>query len=192
MSDATRRLEELGIADLSARFDSERGLVPMPDTADARRLLHMVDPYSYRDRLTLPKLIINGANDPYWTVDSLNLYWNELTGDKWVLYIPNAKHELEEETKTGLDRVSRGTARTMLEHAAGLRGAGAVRTFDLGTGPVTAVRVPWADVFTAPRSTGVADVSTYLVAGAAFRVLLEHLPLRRRHHQAARGRRSPR
>jgi PhoPQ-activated pathogenicity-related protein len=86
---------------------SERGLVPMPDTPEARRLLKMVDPFAYRDRLSLPKLIINGANDPYWTVDSLNLYWNELKGDKWVLYIPNAKHELEEETKVGLDRVGR-------------------------------------------------------------------------------------
>jgi short subunit dehydrogenase-like uncharacterized protein len=78
----------------------------------------------------------------------------------------------------GMDRLSRGTARTMLEHAAALRGtrAGAVRTFDLGTGPVTAVRVPWADVFTAPRSTGVADVSTWLVAGAAFRAGLRILP----------------
>lgn len=85
----------------------ERGLVPMPNTAEARRLLKIVDPYSYRERLTLPKLIINGANDPYWTVDSLNLYWNDLKGDKWILYVPNAKHELEEETKTGLDRVAR-------------------------------------------------------------------------------------
>ncbi len=85
----------------------ERGLVPMPDTPEARKLLSMVDPYSFRDRLTVPKLIINGANDPYWTVDSLNLYWDDLKGDKWVLYIPNAKHELEEETKVGLDRVTR-------------------------------------------------------------------------------------
>jgi short subunit dehydrogenase-like uncharacterized protein len=77
-----------------------------------------------------------------------------------------------------MDRVSRGTARTMLEHAGSVpAGAPETRTFDLGIGPVTAVRVPWADVFTAPRSTGVADVRTYLVAGAPLRALLRVAPL---------------
>ncbi len=41
---------------------------------------------------------------------------------------------------------------------------------------MTAVSVPWADVYTAPRSTGVADVRTYLVAGTALRVLLRAAP----------------
>jgi len=77
----------------------------------------------------------------------------------------------------GMDRISRGTARTMLEHAGASRGLPReARTFDLGLGPVTAVRVPWADVFTAPRSTGVADVRTYLVAGAAARAVLRAAP----------------
>jgi short subunit dehydrogenase-like uncharacterized protein len=78
----------------------------------------------------------------------------------------------------GMDRVSRGTARTMLEHAGSARGGPPeTRTFDLGLGPVAAVRVPWADVFTAPRSTGVADVRTFLVAGAPFRALLRLAPV---------------
>ena len=77
----------------------------------------------------------------------------------------------------GMDRVSRGTARTMLEHAGSLpRGREETRSFDFGFGPVEAVRVPWADVFTAPRSTGVADVRTYLAAPLPFRALLRAAP----------------
>jgi short subunit dehydrogenase-like uncharacterized protein len=81
----------------------------------------------------------------------------------------------------GFDRPSRGTARTMLAHAASAKAfrpgaAPAKRTFDLGAGRVTAVAVPWPDTFTAPRSTGVADVTVYLVANLAVRALLAAAP----------------
>ena len=78
----------------------------------------------------------------------------------------------------GMDRFSRGSARTMLEQAGSLpRGKPETRTFDLGVGPVTAVRVPWSDVFTAPRSTGVEDVRVYLVANPIIRASLRALPV---------------
>ncbi|MFN0052184.1 MAG: PhoPQ-activated pathogenicity-related family protein [Planctomycetales bacterium] len=80
---------------------TQRGLVPMPDTPEAKRLWSMVDPWIYRERLTIPKMIINGANDPYWTTDALNLYWNDLPGNKWVLYVPNAGHNLEQHLADG-------------------------------------------------------------------------------------------
>jgi PhoPQ-activated pathogenicity-related protein len=86
---------------------TDRGLVPMPNTPEARKLWTMVDPYHYRDKLVLPKMIINGANDPYWTVDALNLYWNDLQGDKWVLYVPNAGHNLQQQTGKGSGDVTR-------------------------------------------------------------------------------------
>lgn len=74
----------------------KRGLVPMPDTPEAKKLWAGVDPWIYRDRLTQPKMIVNGTNDPYWTQDALNLYWDDLKGDKWICYVPNAGHGLEQ------------------------------------------------------------------------------------------------
>ena len=78
-----------------------RKLVPMPDTPEARKLETIVDPWIYRNKLTMPKMIINGLNDEYWTTDALNIYWDDLKGEKYVLYVPNAGHGLEETTAEG-------------------------------------------------------------------------------------------
>ncbi len=80
---------------------TKRGLVPLPKTAEARKLWGMVDPWIYRDKLTMPKLIVNGTNDPYWTQDALNLYWDDLKGPKWICYVPNAGHSLSQRRPGG-------------------------------------------------------------------------------------------
>jgi PhoPQ-activated pathogenicity-related protein len=72
----------------------KRKLVPMPDTPEAKRLWSWVDPWVYRKKFTMPKLILNGTNDPYWTQDALNLYFDDLPGEKYVSYVPNAGHGL--------------------------------------------------------------------------------------------------
>jgi PhoPQ-activated pathogenicity-related protein len=73
---------------------TERDLVPLRDTPEGRRLWMMVDPWMHRKKITQPTMIVNGTNDPYWTQDALNLYWDDLKQDKWVLYVPNAGHNL--------------------------------------------------------------------------------------------------
>jgi PhoPQ-activated pathogenicity-related protein len=80
---------------------TERKLVPIPDTTEAKKLWLMIDPWVYREKLTIPKMIINGANDPYWPLDALNSYWDDLKGGKWILYVPNAGHDLRELDKDG-------------------------------------------------------------------------------------------
>jgi PhoPQ-activated pathogenicity-related protein len=80
---------------------TERGLNKDFDAPDRKRLNAMVDPYSYRAVYTMPKLLLNGANDPYWTADALSLYWNDLPGDKWIVYVPNAGHDLQEVSPDG-------------------------------------------------------------------------------------------
>lgn len=73
---------------------TSKGLTEKFETEWGKQLWQMVDPYTYRDQLSLPKLIINGTNDRYWTQDALNIYWDELVGLKSVVYVPNAGHSL--------------------------------------------------------------------------------------------------
>jgi short subunit dehydrogenase-like uncharacterized protein len=77
-------------------------------------------------------------------------------------------------------RPSRGTMRTMIDSIGkppprrSTAPRPAVRRIDLGDGrPVTTVSVPWGDLATAPRSTGVPDVTVYMRAPAAFARLQE-------------------
>jgi PhoPQ-activated pathogenicity-related protein len=73
----------------------ERGLMETVETPAGSRLWKMVDPFTYRERLAKPKFLINGTNDRYWTLDALDLYWNELNGPKYLVELPNAGHGLE-------------------------------------------------------------------------------------------------
>ena len=74
-----------------------RKLLPLPETDDAKRLWKMVDPWTYRAKLTLPKMLIHGTNDPYWATDATNTYWDDLQGPKHLCYVPNAGHGLRPE-----------------------------------------------------------------------------------------------
>jgi PhoPQ-activated pathogenicity-related protein len=73
----------------------ERGLMEKAQTPAGTQLWKMVDPFTYRDRLTIPKFLINGTNDRYWTLNALDLYWNDLKGPKYLVELPNAGHGLE-------------------------------------------------------------------------------------------------
>ena len=70
------------------------GLFDQSNTPRFRKLLSIVDPYSYRDRYTMPKLIINAAGDQYFLPDSSKFYFKELPGEKYLRYEPNANHSL--------------------------------------------------------------------------------------------------
>jgi PhoPQ-activated pathogenicity-related protein len=75
---------------------TRRGLQGYIDTPVGAALRAIVDPYSYRERLIQPKLLIMGTNDRYWPLDALNLYWNDLAGQKYILYVPNNGHGIND------------------------------------------------------------------------------------------------
>ena len=63
-------------------------------TPQMRRLRQIVDPYEYRARLTMPKLIINATGDQFFVPDSSRLYFDDLQGEKHLRYVPNADHSM--------------------------------------------------------------------------------------------------
>ena len=101
-----RQLQAFGAYSSRLAAYSSRGLLPIPETPAGQRLLSMVDPWAYRDKLTMPKLIINGTNDFYWATDALNLYWDGIPDDKWVLYVPNAGHNLRRQDRPLREQLS--------------------------------------------------------------------------------------
>ena len=70
------------------------GLTEEVSTEKGRELLAIVDPYSYRKQLTLPKMLIMGANDEFWTADAVKHYIDSIPGTNAMTYVPNAGHSL--------------------------------------------------------------------------------------------------
>lgn len=63
-------------------------------TPENQALLKIEDPYEYRQRLTMPKFIINACGDQFFLPDSSQFYFDDLPGVKYLRYVPNADHSL--------------------------------------------------------------------------------------------------
>ena len=79
------------------------GLTEELVTPSGQELVKMIDPYSYRDYYTMPKMVFLGSNDPYWTVDAVKNYIDEIPGKKYTAYSTNAGHDLDNEAITSLE-----------------------------------------------------------------------------------------
>ena len=70
------------------------GIAQDINTDDGRELTTMIDPYSYRERIDMPKMIFIGTNDPYWPVDAVKHYIAGIPGENYIHYVPNTGHDL--------------------------------------------------------------------------------------------------
>jgi PhoPQ-activated pathogenicity-related protein len=71
---------------------TDAGLLDLMEHPRSRELMLNVDPYTYADRITVPKLICIGTNDSYWPVDAIQIYRNRIPGQLYCHYVPNAGH----------------------------------------------------------------------------------------------------
>ena len=56
--------------------------------------MRIEEPYEYRERLTMPKFIVNASGDQFFLPDSSRFYFDDLRGEKHLRYVPNADHSL--------------------------------------------------------------------------------------------------
>jgi len=80
----SEQIDDYTKLDLPQQLQTEKG----------QKLAALVDPYTYKDRITMPKLIIVGSNDRYWPLDAMNIYFNDLIGEKYILRVPNKGHDV--------------------------------------------------------------------------------------------------
>jgi len=70
----------------------EHGVMEWMGTPQFANLMKIVEPFEYRDRLTMPKFILNSAGDQFFLPDSWQFYFDQLKGEKYLRYVPNTDH----------------------------------------------------------------------------------------------------
>lgn len=63
-------------------------------TKQMKNLMKIEEPFQYRDRLTMPKYMVNSAGDQFFIPDSSQFYFDKLKGERYLRYIPNTDHSL--------------------------------------------------------------------------------------------------
>jgi PhoPQ-activated pathogenicity-related protein len=81
------------------------GIVNWFGTPQLQALAEIEDPFSYRSRFTMPKLVINAAGDEFFVPDSSQFYFVDLPPKKYLRYLPNTDHSLNEQGGSAADTV---------------------------------------------------------------------------------------
>lgn len=74
----------------------KEGIMDWMGTKEYKALLDIEDPYSYRERYTMPKLLVNASGDQFFLPDSSQFYFDKLRSPKYLRYVPNGDHGLDD------------------------------------------------------------------------------------------------
>lgn len=69
-------------------------------TPGGRDMVGIIDPYAYRDRLSMRKLVVNAAGDQFFLPDSSQFYFQDLPGPKLLRYTLNTDHSQGQDLET--------------------------------------------------------------------------------------------
>ena len=70
------------------------GIPQAVHTEEGDEITTMIDPYAYREKLTMSKMLFMGTNDEYWPIDAVKNYLDDIPGQNFIHYVPNAGHDL--------------------------------------------------------------------------------------------------
>lgn len=73
----------------------DAGWLEKIDTPEFDFALGLVDPINYLDELAdIPKLVLVSSDDEFMMMDQTNLWYDQMTGEKHLLIVPNTDHLL--------------------------------------------------------------------------------------------------
>ena len=55
-------------------------------------MMDLIDPFTYKDRFTMPKVVISATGDEFFMPDDINLWWDEMPEPKFIRMMPNTDH----------------------------------------------------------------------------------------------------
>lgn len=103
-------------------------------------LSEIVDAYYYFDRLTMPKMLFNSADDEFLMPDDTHIYWDKLPGEKHFCIAQNAEHSLATGIIEAIDAIC--NFQSAIVHGRTRPTMTWTRDFDVGTMTVTTSEKP--------------------------------------------------
>ena len=73
------------------------GFIDKIFTPEFYDLITLDDPYSYIEKMSLPKYIVNSMNDQFFLPDGSRYYFDDLPGKKFLRVVPNCDHYLRDQ-----------------------------------------------------------------------------------------------
>ncbi len=70
------------------------GIMQWMGKNELKQLYDLVDPLRYVKRLDMPQFVVNASGDQFFLPDSSRFYWDHLTNQKYLRYVPNTNHGL--------------------------------------------------------------------------------------------------
>nr|XP_002730934.1 PREDICTED: autocrine proliferation repressor protein A-like [Saccoglossus kowalevskii] len=70
----------------------DEGITKHIDDALTQKMFDIVDPYAYKERLTMPKLIVTASGDEFFLPDDSHYYYDNIPGPKFLKVTPNSEH----------------------------------------------------------------------------------------------------
>lgn len=74
----------------------DAGIMDWMGRPEFDQLMRIVEPFQYRSRLTMPKLMLNACGDQFFLPDSSQFYFDRLPGAKYLRYVPNTDHSMKD------------------------------------------------------------------------------------------------